>query len=296
LNEFPGTTTVGEVGDSHVGLKLMGEYTSGGDKLHMAYTFDMLGNEFTAAHFRGKLDRFFSTNKDGWPCWSFSNHDVDRHVSRWSKHAADPKALARQAAAMLIGLRGSICIYQGEELGLPQADILYEELTDPPGIRFWPEYKGRDGERTPMPWDEGDAPNGFSSAKPWLPVKPEHSALNVASQNADPDSVLNYYRAVLAFRRAHSALIDGDIEFFKVSEPLLAFRRANADESLVCLYNLSAEPLTLKLSGEGDVALSQASERLKGKLMLGPNGFAIFNERRESPLAIDFKRRAKPRS
>ena len=104
---------------------------------------------------------------------------------------------------MLIALKGSICIYQGEELGLPQADILFEELTDPPGIRFWPEYKGRDGERTPMPWDEGEAPNGFTTGKPWLPVKPEHSALNVASQNADPDSVLNFYRLALAFRKEH---------------------------------------------------------------------------------------------
>ncbi len=94
---------------------------------------------------------------------------------------------------MLLSFKGSVCLYQGEELGLPEADLLFEELTDPPGIRFWPEYKGRDGCRTPMPWDEGEAPNGFSTGKPWLPVKPEHSALNVAHQNADPDSVLSFY-------------------------------------------------------------------------------------------------------
>jgi len=293
LNEFPGTTTVGEVGDSHVGLKLMGEYTSGGDKLHMAYTFDMLGNEFTAEHFRSKMDRFFTTNKDGWPCWSFSNHDVDRHVSRWSKYSLDREALARQAAGMIIGLKGSVCIYQGEELGLPQADILFEELTDPPGIRFWPEYKGRDGERTPIPWDEGEAPNGFSSAKPWLPVKPEHSALNVAGQNADPNSVLNFYRLALAFRKGHSALIDGDIEFFKVSEPVLAFRRANKDESLVCIYNLSAETLKVKVEGDADIGLAQGIERLKGRLTLHANGWAIFTEHSDNPLRIDFKRRVK---
>jgi alpha-glucosidase len=292
LNEFPGTTTVGEVGDSHVGLKLMGEYTSGGDKLHMAYTFDMLGNEFNAEHFRSKMKRFFDTNKDGWPCWSFSNHDVDRHVSRWSKHALYRTALARQAAGMIIGLKGSVCIYQGEELGLPQADILFEELTDPPGIRFWPEYKGRDGERTPMPWDEGEAPNGFSTGKPWLPVKPEHSALSVASQNADPDSVLNFYRAALAFRKAYSALIDGDIEFFRTAEPVLAFRRANADESLVCIYNLSPDTISVTCEGDADTGLAQNCERLKGKLTLHANGWIILNERGANPLRIDFKRRA----
>ncbi|HYD05131.1 MAG TPA: alpha-amylase family glycosyl hydrolase, partial [Reyranella sp.] len=293
LDEFPGTTTVGEVGDSHVGLKLMGEYTSGGDKLHMAYTFDMLGNEFTAEHFRSKMKRFFDSNPDGWPCWSFSNHDVDRHVSRWSRHALDRTTLAKQAAGMIIALKGSICIYQGEELGLPQADILFEELTDPPGIRFWPEYKGRDGERTPMPWDEGEAPNGFSTAKPWLPVKPEHSALSVAAQNADPDSVLNFYRAALAFRRAHPALIGGDIEFFKVNEPLLAFRRRNADESLVCVYNLSAGTLKFAFDGDAELLLGQDAERLKGKLTLGANGWGIFNESGDNPLHIEFKRRAK---
>jgi alpha-glucosidase len=294
LNEFPGTTTVGEVGDSHVGLQLMGEYTSGGDKLHMAYTFDMLGNQFTAEHFRGKMQRFFDANPEGWPCWSFSNHDVDRHVTRWAEHARDRKALARQAAAMLIAFKGSICLYQGEELGLPQADILFEELTDPPGIRFWPEYKGRDGERTPIPWEAGAAPNGFTTGKPWLPVKSEHSALSVAAQESDPDSVLNFYREILAFRRQHPALIDGDISFVKTAEPILAFRRFDASERLVCVYNLSRETEQVTCDGEADILMSQSADRAGKKLALGPNGWAIFAEREGSPLRIDFKRRARP--
>jgi len=296
LDKFPGTTTVGEVGDSHIGLRLMGDYTSGGDKLHMAYTFDLLGKEFSAAHFRGKLDRFFAANGGGWPCWSFSNHDVDRHVSRWAEHAAEPRALARQAAALLIALKGSICIYQGEELGLPQADILFDELTDPPGIRFWPEYKGRDGERTPVPWEEGEAPNGFSTAKPWLPVKPEHAALNVARQNADPDSVLNFYRAALACRRAHPALIAGDIAFERTSEPVLAFRRSTADESLLCLYNLSPVPVRIGIEGEADLLLAAAAERRGKRLSLGASGFAIMREAQGAPLRVTFRRRAKARS
>jgi alpha-glucosidase len=240
------------------------------------------------------MERFFDANPKGWPCWSFSNHDVDRHVTRWSKHALDRKALARQAVAMLIAFRGSICIYQGEELGLPQANILFEELTDPPGIRFWPEYKGRDGERTPIPWDSSESPNGFSTGKPWLPVKYEHSVLNVETQNADPDSVLNYYRQILAFRKEHPALIDGDIEFFKTGEPVLAFRRSAPEESLVCVYNLSPENVKVTCDGDADIVLSQAAERLKGKLELGPNGWAIFAEREENQLRIDFKRRARP--
>ncbi|MEO6395994.1 MAG: alpha-glucosidase, partial [Devosia sp.] len=243
MDGFPGTASVGEVGDSHKGLQLMAEYTGGGDKLHMAYTFDMLGAEFSAEHFRTKMQKFFHASTDGWPCWSFSNHDVDRHLSRWARHGGDQRALARLAIALLTSIRGSICIYQGEELGLPQADILFEELTDPPGIRFWPEYKGRDGERTPMPWDAGDAPNGFSDGKPWLPIKPAHSDLAVASQQNDAASTLNFYRKALDFRRQHDALIDGDMEFIPASEPLLAFRRSKDQESLVCLFNLSPDPL-----------------------------------------------------
>ncbi len=293
MDQFPGTTTVGEVGDSHIGLRLMGEYTSGGDKLHMAYTFDMLGQEYFAEHFRGKMQRFFNASADGWPCWSFSNHDVDRHVSRWMEHALDQKALARQSIALLIALRGSICVYQGEELGLPQADLLFEELTDPPGIRFWPEYKGRDGERTPIPWEGGESPNaGFSTGRPWLPVKAEHAALNVAAQNADPDSTLNYYRRVLAVRRAHPGLIEGDIEFFKCNEPVLAFRREGPGESLVCIYNLSPRAVRVTVRGEAEPLLAEAAERRKERLMLGPSGFAILAET-AGRLDVEFKGRGK---
>jgi alpha-glucosidase len=295
LDQFPGTTSVGEVGDSHVGLRLMGEYTSGGNKLHMAYTFDMLGPHFTAEHFRSKMHRFFASTADGWPCWSFSNHDVDRHVSRWAIHAHDRASLARQSAALLIALKGSICIYQGEELGLPQADILFEELTDPPGIRFWPEYKGRDGERTPMPWDTSDSPNGFSTGKPWLPIKYEHSMLNVATQNADLESTLNFYRQALALRKAHPALIDGEIEFLKTGEPVLAFRRTEGTQRLVCVYNLSLDSIRVSMSGEGEILLSQAAEWLRNKLVLGANGFAILAEPEGGGLEVSFKGRSKRR-
>jgi alpha-glucosidase len=216
-------------------------------------------------------------------------------VSRWAKHATDPKALAAQSIALLIALRGSICIYQGEELGLPQADILFEELTDPPGIRFWPEYKGRDGERTPMPWDESESPNGFSTAKPWLPVKYEHSVLNVQTQNADPGSTLHAYREALSFRRAHAALAEGGFELIKTGEPVLAFRRATESERLLCVYNLSPDSVRVTLTGDGETLLSQGIERKRDKLTLGASGFAIIAEPADAPLRLEFKRRAKPR-
>ena len=294
LDTFEGRTSVGEVGDSEQGLKLMGEYTSEGDKLHMCYTFDMLGPEFTAAHFRTCVERFFANGPDGWACWSFSNHDVPRHVTRWAGHSLDQKALARQSAALLLTLKGSVCLYQGEELGLPETDLLFEELTDPRGIRFWPEDKGRDGCRTPIPWDDGEAPNGFTSGKPWLPIKPAQSALAVAGQQNDSASTLHFYRRMLSFRREHDALVDGDIDFIKTSEPVLAFRRTSGEERLVCVFNLSPEPAKITVTGEAELVLSEAAERNKSKLVLGPNGYAVFWEAPGAPdLAIDFKRRAK---
>jgi alpha-glucosidase len=281
MDAFPGTFTVGEVGDSEVGMQLMADYTSGGDKLHMAYTFDMLGPEFTAKHFRDRLEGFFAAAPNGWPCWSFSNHDVVRHVTRWMPYAQSHEAIVRQSIAMLVSFKGSIGIYNGEELGLPEAELLYEELTDPPGIRFWPEYKGRDGCRTPIPWTSGAAPNGFSTTKPWLPVKPNQSVLNAEDQEANPDSTLHFYRKALAFRALHPMLKSAEMIFPKVAEPLLAFHRKGEDGAMLCLFNLSNAPLSVTLDGT-DIAqpldLQQAASLKGKKIVLGPNGFAFIPE------------------
>jgi alpha-glucosidase len=191
---------------------------------------------------------------------------------------------------------GSVCLYQGEELGLPETDLLFEELTDPPGIRFWPEYKGRDGCRTPIPWEEGDAPNGFTTGTPWLPVKQPQSLLNVAAQNTGEASTLGFYRQMLAFRRANPVLIEGGIEFIKASEPVLAFRRTGGDGDLVCIFNLSAEAVRVTIDNAPPdlepLSVSQEAE-LKGKrLVLGPNGYALIPES-AGRLAIKFVRRSK---
>ena len=249
MNEFSGTTTVGEVGDADSGVELMAEYTSGGDKLHMCYSFEFLLKAFSASHFRSCVEQFFGATGDGWPCWSFSNHDVIRHVSRWAPHARSRVELARQTVALLLTLRGSVCLYQGEELGLPETELLFEELTDPRGIRFWPEDKGRDGCRTPIPWTAGDPPNGFTSGTPWLPIKHPQSVLNVEAQEADPDSILHSYRRILAWRKAHPALLDGDIVFIETAEPVLAYRRTSPQGSMVCVFNLSPQPVTVKVGG-----------------------------------------------
>ncbi|HYI69075.1 MAG TPA: alpha-glucosidase [Skermanella sp.] len=255
LELYPGSATVGEIGQGPRSLELMAEYTSGGDKLHMAYTFDFLGAAFSADHFRSHVERFEAAATDGWPCWAFSNHDVVRHVSRWRSHAGgNDRRFANLAAALLLSLRGSVCLYQGEELGLHEAELAYEDLVDPYGLRLWPEFKGRDGCRTPMVWDSKSPTGGFTEGRPWLPVGAAHLSRAVDVQVADDDSILACYRRLLRFRREHPALVKGDITFLENASPepleTLAFVRRAGDSAVLCVFNLSGEPATFRRGGE----------------------------------------------
>ncbi|MER8643600.1 alpha-glucosidase family protein [Mesorhizobium sp. M1252] len=247
LDEYDGRASVGEVGDEGRSLQTLAAYTSGGDKLNMCYTFDLLGQQFSAAHVRGCVEAFEAAVADGWVCWAFSNHDVVRHVSRWTRPGGDPDAVATFAIALLSCLRGSICLYQGEELGLEEAELTFEDLRDPVGIRFWPGVKGRDGCRTPMVWEAGADNAGFSSGKPWLPVPESHRARAVDIQNADDKSVLAGYRTMLALRKAHLALVKGPIRFLDTDGDVLAFIRQGEDAILLCVFNFADKPADWRL-------------------------------------------------
>ncbi|ATE65092.1 alpha-glucosidase family protein [Rhizorhabdus dicambivorans] len=242
LEEYPGTVAVGEVGDGERAPQTVGLYTSGGDTLHFCYTFDLFGTEFSPRVFRETVTKFLKASADGWVCWALSNHDVMRHVSRFAEAGDDPNRIGRLAIAILVALRGTICIYQGEELGLPEAEIAYEDLRDPYGIRFWPSFKGRDGCRTPMPWSRDEPQAGFSTAKPWLPIPGEHKARAVDVQEADPRAMLHFYRRALAWRRENPAIQCGDIDFVEAGDDILAFTRTRGGETILCLYNIAREP------------------------------------------------------
>ena len=246
LDEYPETTCVGEIGDSHRGLEIMSEYTKS-NRLHMAYSFELLGNKFTAEHIIKTLDGFFNLKEDSWPCWSFSNHDVIRHVSRWDQ-ANNASEFAKLTCALLLSLKGSICIYQGEELGQLETELDFDELTDPPGIRFWPKNKGRDGCRTPMTWDSMKDNAGFSSTKPWLPVKSTQIKRSVNLQEKENNSVLQFYRDFISFRKEERSLIDGDINFHEMGNSILFFSR-ESDEKIGCLFNLSSKEININCGG-----------------------------------------------
>jgi alpha-glucosidase len=145
-------------------------------------------------------------------------------------------------------------MYEGEELGLGEATLRFEDLADPYGIRFWPEFKGRDGCRTPMVW-ESNAPNGgFSTGKPWLPVPEAHIARAANREAGDPRSVLARYRQLLAFRKQHPALREGSIALLDAPADVLAFERRQDDERILCVFNLGRGDADFALPAGASVA------------------------------------------
>ena len=238
LDTYSDRTTVGEVGESQRGTQVQADYTSGGDKLHMCYDFDLLSNKKpTGDMFAEVLERTNRIVTEGWACWAYSNHDVMRHTTRWNLG----EAALRVYAGLLLSLKGSVCLYQGEELGLTEAYVAYEDLQDPYGKRFWPKFKGRDGCRTPMPWNRDNQYGGFTDAKPWLPMAMEHMHRAVGAQDDDEGSTLTFYRRMIQFRKAHPVLAKGSLEIVEADPGFIAFLRETEGARMYCAFNLSAE-------------------------------------------------------
>lgn len=245
---YGATFTVAEVAGDDA-EPLMRRYTEGERRLHTAYGFNFLyAGSLTPALAAEALAAWPNDAAAGWPSWAFSNHDAPRAVSRWAE-PRDRAAFARLAMLLLVSLRGGIFIWEGEELGLPQARIAFEDLKDPEAIANWPLTLGRDGARTPMPWVAG-APNaGFSTGRPWLPLGQGHIELAVDVQEADAGSQLHLTRRLLALRRASPALRLGDLRLIEASDAMLVFEREAQGQRLLCAFNLSPDPQTWRPGG-----------------------------------------------
>ncbi|MEO1043401.1 MAG: alpha-amylase family glycosyl hydrolase [Pseudomonadota bacterium] len=270
LNDYEGRMAVAEI-DSTQPTKRSIAYTENKVLLHTAYNFQFLrADQLTASLIRDTVEEWEAT--DAWPSWSFSNHDVRRAVTRWGGQDGGA-ALARQLLTLLCCLRGTVFLYQGDELGLPQADLRFEDLRDPEAIRFWPEDLGRDGARTPMPWTATEHHAGFTAGTPWMNVDEKHKALAADLQEKDETSALYHARAIIAFRRQCQALRRGTIAFDDRGASLLVFTRIIGDEEVWCAFNLSNEtvtvdtPFALKACpGTTNAALSKA------QVILAPRG------------------------
>ncbi|MEU9430993.1 glycoside hydrolase family 13 protein [Streptomyces sp. NPDC048252] len=231
------------------------------DELHTAFNFNFLACPWDADRLRAAIDDTLAEHAPvGAPAtWVLCNHDVTRTVTRYgradtgfdfaTKEYGTPTDLAlgtrraRAAALLTLALPGSVYLYQGEELGLPEADIPRERIQDPMHFRSAGADPGRDGCRVPLPWT-ADAPYaGFGSrAEPWLPQPAGWSAYAADLQAADPGSMLVLYRTALRLRRTEAGLGDGPLEWLPAPAGVLAFRRS---PGLICVVNLAAAPATL---------------------------------------------------
>lgn len=262
---------VGEVGDAQRGLEILGQYTAGNELMHMCYAFEFLTNDRPdAQEIADVMAKFDQCAPDGWACWAFSNHDVVRQASRWNLGLGGLKLIC----TMLMCFRGSTCIFQGEELGLEEAEIAYSDLQDPYGIAFWPEFKGRDGCRTPMVWKSADDYSGFSQTQPWLPIPEKHLDRSVEQLEQDSQSLLHHYRRAIALRKSHPVLQVGDSSTVSAVNNVVSFTRIWAHHQLFCAFNLGDRiedieiPFTkFDLLGE---ELGAAIQHTHGKVTLQP--------------------------
>jgi alpha-glucosidase len=223
----------------------------GADKLHAAFSFDFTSTNlfypWNPAWIGARIARREAVFGAAgiWPTTVMSNHDLPRAASRYARGEDD--AQARIAMALLLTLRGTPFLYYGEEIGMRDIALKRSEILDPPGKKYWPVYKGRDGCRAPMQWD-GSTYAGFSGIKPWLPVHPDACRRNVAAQRADPASLLNFTRALIALRRQNPALVRGEFVLLSAPRALLAYLRRTEAQTLLVLVNFTGRPV--RWSGE----------------------------------------------
>ena len=238
--------TVAEVGGEQA-LKEMQAFTAAG-RLNSAYGFDFLYAEKLTPDLVARVAEAWPESA-GWPTWAFENHDAPRAISRWvgEDHR---ETFARMKMLLLCSLRGSITIWQGEELGLPQVDVPFEKLQDPEAIANWPQTLSRDGARTPLPWTSGEPNFGFSTGEPWLPAGESHGPLAIDLQQTDAGSMLHFTRRALQLRRDNAALRSGALRILQAGDCLLSFERSDGHQRLRCSFNLSDTPAAYSATGK----------------------------------------------
>ena len=254
LDSYPGDRMIiGEV--FLLATELVAPYYGDGDELHLAFNFKPLFTPWTAQKWQrmiAKVDRLLGP-REAWPVWVLSNHDNSRHRSR----LGGSEARARAAAVLLLTLRGTPFLYQGEELGLLDLEVPPERRVDP---------GGRDRCRGPIPW-EGASPHGWP-APPWLPMSPDAGERNAETLRADEASILHLYRRLHASRRDSPALHDGTLAVLEVGEDVLAYRREADGDVRVVVVNFTRADQTANLAGSWVVDLS-SSGRLDGHPFTG---------------------------
>lgn len=257
--------------------RFLGDFASDRHGVQSGYTFHYLySSKLTPKLFTGHIDQLNGFS-DTWPCVTFSNHDISRPVTRYGGAGRDD-ALAKMLLVLLSAHRGTVLLYQGEELGLGDGPVTRAQVQDPFGDLYYPLFKGRDPCRTPMPWSSSLPHAGFSTAEPWLPVSAEHVRQSADDQHADSYSVLNFSRALLSERKRHPAWLRGAVAARAQGDGVLIVERVGEGERIVFAFNLSRAPQTADLSVYTDlrpVALSGATDVNAGSVRLPPLGYCV---------------------
>lgn len=281
VDQWPDRCLLAEAGCCEDSERVAAEYTKKNKRFHLCYSFGLLGSDMTKAPVLYSTARAESHIEDGWVCWAVNNHDFRRAIGRM-KGEMPVEDKACYSTALGLTLRGSYCMYQGEELGLPNAELSFEDLRDPYDIALYPHHVGRDGPRTPMPWMSSAVQAGFSTAlRTWLPLSPAHISLAVDVQTANEHSVLAHIKAFLKWRKETPAIRFGAIEFIDLPDPLFAFRRLYEGQTFTCVYNAGTEMAHIRSEHLGAVQkmldVSRNAALRNDALMLSPYGYAIFS-------------------
>jgi alpha-glucosidase len=234
------------VGETFFATPEKAAFYSGDDRLHAAFNFSLLESKWDPQKYLEAITTWDRVaGEKVWPNYVLNNHDQPRTVTRWKDGEDD--ARAKLGATLLLTLRGTPFMYYGEEIGMRDIKLKRSQIMDPPGKRYWPFYKGRDGCRAPMQWDASPQA-GFSSGSPWLPVHPDYHARNVAAQSKQRDSLLNIYKQLIVLRRRSIALRRGAFEVIETGNPdCLVYQRTHGRKRVLVALNFSRNPQTLNL-------------------------------------------------
>jgi alpha-glucosidase len=247
LDSYPGDrVSVGEV--FILSTAKVAEYYGHDDELHLAFNFPPLFAPWEAGKWRQRIERTEGElGKVGaWPTWVLSNHDTPRHRTRYG----GSESRARAAAVLLLTLRGTPFLFEGEELGLEDAVVPPDRIVDP---------GGRDGCRAPVPWTTAP-PHGWDGAEPWLPFPPESDTRSVEASKAANDSMLQLYRKLLSVRRASPALRAGRLELMDPADGVIAYERIHDGDRRTVLVNFTSEPKRVDRGGIVELSSTGAGE------------------------------------
>ena len=258
VDEFDDRMIVGEV--YILDLARLAAYVNSGDELHMAHNFVFVHLPWDAEAIRASVEQFLRlVTPEAWPAWLFANHDHPRIATRFAAGPGSGERRSRLATLLTVTMRGTAFVYQGEELGLPDAEIPPDRVVD---------VDGRDPERAPIPWQPGPGA-GFTTGEPWLPFVADADRLSVDAQDAEAASTLNFVRRLLALRADRAALQAGDQRSVDAAPGLFCFLRQLGDERMLVALNFTSEPVPIELSGQALIELSTDPERAAGPVDLG---------------------------